>query len=171
MFHGRAAATFMILAGVGITLWTRRTGTGARRALIRRGVFLLAAGMINLIVWPGDILRVYGVGLILAAAFIGARAWRLWAMAAVFILGFPLLMVFLDYERNWAWETLEYRNLWAGRCGTWCSMGSGASFRGSGCSSSGWPSRASMDGQRSCIGGSWARARRPRWRLRACRGH
>jgi hypothetical protein len=58
---GRAAATFVVLAGVGLTLRSRRAAAVAdadalaevRRVLVRRGVFLLAAGLANLIVWPG----------------------------------------------------------------------------------------------------------------------
>jgi uncharacterized membrane protein YeiB len=63
---GRAAATFVVLAGIGVTLMSYRAVKGAdplaisnvRRALIRRGLFLLVLGFINLRIWPGDILRV-----------------------------------------------------------------------------------------------------------------
>src|SRR5215472_2820375 len=82
---GRAAATFVILAGVGVTLRSQRSATSAdpqalakvRRTLIRRGLFLLIAGFINLWIWPGDILRVYGVSLLLAARLVSASNRRL----------------------------------------------------------------------------------------------
>jgi uncharacterized protein len=77
---GRAAATFVILAGVGLTLRSRRAVAAddpralapVRKTLIRRGLFLLAFGFVNLLIWPGDILRVYGVSLIVAAGLIAA---------------------------------------------------------------------------------------------------
>src|SRR3954465_2927713 len=61
---GRAAATFVVLAGVGVTLLSRRALADpdpqvlarVRGALVRRGLFLLVIGFINLRIWPGDIL-------------------------------------------------------------------------------------------------------------------
>jgi uncharacterized membrane protein YeiB len=110
---GRPAATFVILAGCGLSLQTRAGDPAAvRRRVARRGLFLLAAGFLNLVVWPGDILRVYGVGLLLASRCLGAPARRLWLIAAVFALGFVLLCGVLDYEAHWEWQTLTYRDLW-----------------------------------------------------------
>src|SRR5207237_854354 len=68
LLDGRAAATFMVLAGIGLTLLSRRAvESGNRQAVARirgivarRGLFLLAIGFVNLAIWPGDILRVYG---------------------------------------------------------------------------------------------------------------
>src|SRR5262245_56304077 len=90
---GRAAATFVVLAGIGITLMSRRaveSGDPAalaevRRRLVRRGFFLLAIGFVNLILWPGDILRVYGVSLLLATTLITASNRRLLIVAGSFV--------------------------------------------------------------------------------------
>jgi uncharacterized membrane protein YeiB len=120
LFDGRAAATFVILAGVGLTLRSRRAvaaeDPGAiapvRATLIRRGLFLLALGFVNLVVWPGDILRVYGVSLIVAAGLITASDRRLLAVAFGFILGFLILLLAVDYETNWEWPTMTYHRLW-----------------------------------------------------------
>ena len=38
-----------------------------RKTLTNRGLFLLVVGFVNLLIWPGDILRVYGVSLLIAA--------------------------------------------------------------------------------------------------------
>ena len=117
---GRAAATFVVLAGVGLTLRARGAGASAdpeanariRVTLRRRGLFLLAAGFLNLLVWPGDILRVYGVSLLLAAWFLHASGRTLWSIALAFVAGFVSLMLVLDYSKNWDWETLTYHGLW-----------------------------------------------------------
>ena len=53
----------------------------ARRTILRRGVFLLLAGYLNLVVWSGDILRVYGVSLLLAAWLLRSPGRTLWAIA------------------------------------------------------------------------------------------
>ena len=85
LLDGRAAATFVVLAGVGLTLRSRRAVAAedpraiapVRATLIRRGLFLLAMGFVNLVIWPGDILRVYGVSLIVAAGLVTASDRRL----------------------------------------------------------------------------------------------
>jgi uncharacterized membrane protein YeiB len=120
LLDGRAAATFVILAGVGVTLRSRGAVRGGdpkalsavRAGLLRRGLFLLAMGFVNLAIWPGDILRVYGVSLLLVPWLLQVSGRALWAISLAFVLGFALLLVPLDYGRNWDWHTLTYRNLW-----------------------------------------------------------
>jgi uncharacterized membrane protein YeiB len=123
VLDGRAAATFVILAGVGLTLLSRRAVASrddraldpVRTTLIRRGVFLLAMGFVNLVIWPGDILRVYGVSLIVAAGLIDAPGRRLLGNALGFLLGFIALLLVVDYEANWDWSTMTYHRLWTPR--------------------------------------------------------
>jgi len=117
---GRPAAMFLILAGIGITLRSRRSVESGDRVLIKherailakRGFLLLALGFLNLLVWPGDILRVYGVSLLLASQLLDASNRRLVCFSACFAVGFVVLLFVLDYERNWDWSTMTYHNLW-----------------------------------------------------------
>src|SRR3954468_21259868 len=111
---GRPAALFVILAGVGITLRSSRAATadGPRRVLIRRGLFLLAVGFVNLTIWPGDILRVYGVSLILVAFLLRAPGRTLLILAVAFELAFIGLFLCVDYERHWDWSAMTYHGLW-----------------------------------------------------------
>jgi uncharacterized protein len=119
-FDGRAAATFVILAGMGVTLMPRKAVRShdshainqVRRVLTIRGVILLTAGFLNLVIWPGDILRVYGVSLLLAAYLITSsnRTLLLWATGIA--CGFIVLFCVLDFEEHWKWETFSYRGLW-----------------------------------------------------------
>jgi uncharacterized membrane protein YeiB len=117
---GRAAATFVVLAGVGLTLRSQRAaGTddagavrSVRATLIRRGIFLLVVGFLNLIIWEGDILRVYGVSLLLAPWLLRARDRTLWVVALLFVATFIGLFCVLDFSRHWDWAAMEYRALW-----------------------------------------------------------
>jgi uncharacterized membrane protein YeiB len=71
----RFAATFMLVAGVGITLLTARSRASGDRAaisddrwrLVRRGLVLYAAGFVLDWIWPGTILFFYGATFVLAA--------------------------------------------------------------------------------------------------------
>lgn len=72
----RFAATFVTLAGIGITLLTRRSRASGDRAaisahrwvLIRRGVLLYTFGYFLDWVWPGTILFFYGAFFVVGAA-------------------------------------------------------------------------------------------------------
>lgn len=73
----RFAATFVVIAGVGVTLLTERSRTSGSAAalqddrlrLLRRGSVLLIGGYFLDLVWPGTILFYYGVYFV-AAAFV-----------------------------------------------------------------------------------------------------
>ena len=75
----RFAATFVLVAGVGVTLLTRRTLDNPtlvgemRWRLIRRGVLLYTVGLLLDVIWPGTIIVYYGVMFVLAAAIF---TWR-----------------------------------------------------------------------------------------------
>jgi uncharacterized protein len=65
LLDGRAAATFVILAGMGVTLMARKakdpTGTPSQETIAailrRRGLLLLAVGFLNLTIWEGAMSR------------------------------------------------------------------------------------------------------------------
>ena len=117
---GRPAATFVILAGIGVTLMGGRGGgpdpvaesRRLDRSLYRRGGFLLGCGFLNLTYWEGDILRVYGVSLLLMPWLRRRSARVLGWVGAGFVLAFPALMVCWNYDRNWDWATMTYHHLW-----------------------------------------------------------
>lgn len=77
----RFAATFVVVAGMGVVLLTRRAvqsgnaaAIGAARwVLVRRGVLLLATGFVLDWVWPGTILFFYGGYFVAAAALFTLR--------------------------------------------------------------------------------------------------
>ena len=81
----RFAATFVLVAGVGVTLLTRRTVDPVRIGemrwrLVRRGVLLYLVGLLLEQIWPGTIIVYYGVMFVLAA---GVFTWRTrWIVAA-----------------------------------------------------------------------------------------
>jgi len=68
----RFAATFVLTAGVGVTLLTRSRRPGVSWVLLRRGLLLYGAGLLFDFIWPGTILPYYGMMFVLAAVL-----WRL----------------------------------------------------------------------------------------------
>ncbi|MCB1051932.1 MAG: DUF418 domain-containing protein [Acidobacteria bacterium] len=120
LLDGRAAATFVILAGVGISLMSARArerGDSAavardRGTLFRRAIFLFVLGLMYTPLWPADILHFYGVYIALALFFLTTSMQRLLGAAAALTLIFMALLLFLDYEAGWDWHTLSYQGFW-----------------------------------------------------------
>jgi uncharacterized membrane protein YeiB len=120
LLDGRAATVFVVLAGVGITLMSRRAVESGdlvaiarvQRTLVRRGWLLLAIGFLNLTIWQGDILRVYGISLMLASGLLTVSNRRLLLGSLGFAAGFVVLFVIFDFGRNWDWSELKYHDLW-----------------------------------------------------------
>ena len=99
----RFAATFVLVAGVGVTLLTRRvvaTGRGIgemRWRLVRRGVVLYVGGLLLDEIWPGTIIPFYGAMFAIAALLFTARAGWVAAVGVAAALGGWML-------RWWRWE-------------------------------------------------------------------
>ena len=76
----RFAATFVLVAGVGVTLLTRSTAGDHERVvamrwrLVRRGLLLYVAGLSLDIIWPGTIILYYGALFVVAAAIFTLRS-------------------------------------------------------------------------------------------------
>ena len=114
---------FMILAGIGVSLrFVGTTDTGSivrlRASLLRRGCVFLIVGFINLALWPGDILRVYGVAYLFAALLALSSQRNLLVYSTGVVLAFVAAVFVFDFETNWNFETLEYANLWTLKGGT-----------------------------------------------------
>lgn len=105
--EGRAAALFVILAGVGIGLSSIRACV-----LLRRAAFLFVLGLINMTVFDADILHFYALYFVIGAAFLSASARGLWYGAFGIIALSVLAMLILNYDTGWDWTTLSYTDLW-----------------------------------------------------------
>ena len=119
LFHGRSAALFVILAGIGASLGARRARGSpdpvlrrqARATLARRALFLFVIGWAFFALWPADILHYYGVYLAIGSLVVFTPSRRLLALAAgalavslVFIVGF-------DPLARWNLADYSYRGL------------------------------------------------------------
>lgn len=120
LLDGRAAATFVILAGVGISLMThraRQSGDAAalaerRRGLVKRAIFLLCFGLLYTPLWPADILHFYGLYILIGTALLSAADRTLWLTALALAALFLVLLLVGDYDAGWDWDTLYYTDFW-----------------------------------------------------------
>jgi uncharacterized protein len=118
LFSGNSSSTFVILAGMGISLMTNRNGYSLAeklklKAIIsKRSWFLFAIGLMLYIWWPADILHYYGgyMHLALLILFVPEK-YYLWASLAAIVI-FHLLFAVIPYEKGWDFNTLEYTDFW-----------------------------------------------------------
>jgi uncharacterized protein len=110
----RFAATFVLVAGVGVTLLTRRAvrngGDGItemRWRLARRGALLYAGGLFLEDIWPGTIIPFYGAMFALAALLFTLRS-RWIVLVGVFAVAAGALL-----------KVWEFRQLQAGKSTGW----------------------------------------------------
>lgn len=118
MLDGRAAATFVVLAGMGTSLLTRRGRSnpavlsGQRGRLRRRAVFLAVLGLAFWWLWPPDILHYYGAYLAIGALLAAAPRWVVAAVAvASSMVGWGWVAAGKFFE-NWDLNTLDYQGFW-----------------------------------------------------------
>lgn len=105
--EGRAAALFVILAGIGLTL-----SPAPKRVVAARAAVLFGLGMANLMIFEADILHFYALYFLVALPILAAPTrFFIWAALATATIGFAGLIL-LDYEANWNWDTLAYSNFW-----------------------------------------------------------
>ncbi len=123
LFEGRASATFVTLAGIGVALMTRKARDGAELSIIKenrvklwkRSAFLFTLGLLLYVAdWTGDILHYYGVYMLIASFLIVASTKRMIILSSLFLITSQILQVTMNYLKGWHPEQLfmEYLDFW-----------------------------------------------------------
>ena len=106
--EGRAAALFVVLAGVGLSL-----ARAPASLILKRAGFLFIIGMVNMTIFDADILHFYALYFVVGAAFLTASDKSLWIGAAGLVLASILGLALLDYDKGWNWNTFTYADFWS----------------------------------------------------------
>ncbi len=112
-FEGRAAATFVVLAGISFSLLIKHIGwEHGKLVILKRILFLLAVGLLHSLIFQADIIRYYALYFLFGLVFFRAST-RILIISALFIpILFVLLLWFFDYDKGWDWVTLTYIDFW-----------------------------------------------------------
>jgi uncharacterized protein len=120
LFTGRAAALFVILAGLGISLMLERYRAKdpdnalaiVRLTYLKRALFLLIVGYLFYMPWSGDILHFYGFYIAFGALAFNLSTRNLILLTVTSLAIFALLYFNLDYSLGWNWMRLQYPEFW-----------------------------------------------------------
>jgi len=119
-FDGKAAATFVVLAGVGLALMTNSALRNndnqklkkARIRIAKRALFLFIVGLSYIVIWPADILHFYGIYMLVILLLLASNEKTILISAITLILLYPLLFAIWNYETGWNFDALEYLDFW-----------------------------------------------------------
>jgi uncharacterized membrane protein YeiB len=120
MIKGRAAATFVVLAGVGLSLLSKNVYLSKDRAainvkrltLFKRSLFLLVIGLFNFALSPiSDILHFYAIYIAIGACLLTVSNRSLAALALATITARPLIMIDFDFFQNCGFNTVAYAGI------------------------------------------------------------
>jgi len=111
--EGRAAATFVVLAGLSLGLGTARGSSGhVILVTTRRALFLMAAGLLNTLIFDADILHYYAVYFFLAIFTLSLSSRSLIGLILLVNAIFMILLFTLDYDAGWNWVDYTYSGFW-----------------------------------------------------------
>ena len=119
LFEGRAAATFVVLAGIGASLGSHRARASndpalhaaARVTLLKRALFLFVLGWAFFPVWPADILHFYGLYLAVGAIVLFTPDRRVLGLAASVTGAGLVFIVTFDPFKNWNLDVYSYEGI------------------------------------------------------------
>lgn len=120
-FDGKAAATFVVLAGVGLAMMTnsalsnndRQKIKAVRIKIAKRAFFLFIMGLSYIVIWPADILHFYGVYMLAMLLLLTSNEKAILLSAISLVLVYPLLLIIWNYETGWDFYTLDYLDFWS----------------------------------------------------------
>ncbi len=120
VFDGKAAATFVVLAGVGIAFATNSAIANKdtqklkdkKKGLLKRALLLFVIGLSYIAIWPADILHFYGIYMLISLVLLDKKPTVVFITALSMIFIYPLLMFLINYDSGWDFESFEYASFW-----------------------------------------------------------
>jgi uncharacterized protein len=121
LLDGKAAATFVVLAGIGIAFMSNSAIKNndppklkkVQTSLFKRAIFLFVIGLLYIPIWPADILHFYGIYMLLTFTLLTSGKRSILAMAMMLIVAYPFIMLVWEYNVGWNFDTLEYPSFWS----------------------------------------------------------
>jgi uncharacterized membrane protein YeiB len=110
--QGRASATFVVLAGIGLGLSGFKRERQTVKITIKRAIFLLILGLLNMSIFEGDILHYYAFYFFFGAFLLPCSNRVLVETVALLNIAFLVMMLSIDYESGWNFEELTYSGFW-----------------------------------------------------------
>lgn len=110
--EGRAAATFVVLAGIGLGLAGLKRQDQTVSVTIRRALFLLVIGLLNMTIFDADILHYYAFYFLFGVLLLPLGARALFGVLVGLNIAFVAMILTLNYDAGWNWGDYTYTGFW-----------------------------------------------------------
>ena len=110
--QGRASATFIVLAGIGLGLSSFKKESQTVNTVVKRSIFLLILGLLNMTIFEGDILHYYAFYFLFGVFLLTFSNRVLISIIGLLNIAFFGMLLFIDYESGWNFEELTYSGFW-----------------------------------------------------------
>lgn len=110
--EGRAAATFVVLAGVGLELAGARGLDRTLHVTLKRALFLMVLGLLNMTIFDADILHYYAAYFLFGVLLLPLGSRALIGTVVALNLLFCVMVLTLNYEAGWDWTSYSYSGFW-----------------------------------------------------------
>ncbi len=111
--EGRAAATFVVLAGVGLGLSAMRGDISRTVGVtVKRAIFLLVLGLVNVLIFDADILHYYAFYFLFGVLLLRLSSRGLAVSVLLIVLSSVGMLLVLDYDAGWDWTNYTYQGFW-----------------------------------------------------------
>jgi uncharacterized membrane protein YeiB len=127
LIQGRAAATFVVLAGVGLSLMSKSAFLNndaarireTRHLILKRALFLFILGMVNSLIWRADILHVYGIYFVIGICLLTVPSRRLFLFSIIPVVVSSFFMLAVDFDRGLVFKTDTCSAFWKSAAMAW----------------------------------------------------
>jgi len=110
--EGRAAATFVVLAGIGLGLAGLRGLDQTVWVTIKRALFLLAIGLLNMTIFDADILHYYAFYFLFGVFLLPLGNRALFGVLVGLNVVFMVMILTRNYDAGWNWDDYTYSGFW-----------------------------------------------------------
>ena len=112
LLSGRAAATFVVLAGIGLGLASLREQDQLITLTFKRAAFLFIVGLLNMVIFVGDILHYYAIYFLIGIFSLSLSSRKLFCLIISLNITFTIMILTLNYDAGWNWNNETYSGFW-----------------------------------------------------------
>ena len=121
LLEGKSAATFVVIAGVGIALLSKtaikendfKKLKSIRLKIKKRALFLFIIGLSYIPIWSADILHFYSIYMLITLVFLKVEKEISLISALVLLFTYPMLLIVWEYDLGWNFNTYTYSGFWS----------------------------------------------------------
>jgi uncharacterized membrane protein YeiB len=121
IFEGKAAATFVVLAGIGISFMSKSALKSkdskkilkVKKSLTKRALVLFVVGLSYVSVWSADILHFYGIYMLLTLFLLEKSQKIIFITTLTIVFIYPFLMITWNYDLGWNYILFTYSDFWS----------------------------------------------------------